>query len=82
MLLSKFPFGTRFAPWHCVPGGVVSITVTIWLQFVTLPQPSVIFQVRVTICEHGLLLITVSTKVVFTRQHAESTTGASKLHPH
>ena len=75
---SKFGFGTRFWP-HCVPGGVVSCVVTVWLHVWLLPQPSKICQFRVKAYEHGLLLTTLSVVVMLTPQQDEITTGESKL---
>src|SRR4030081_3494814 len=43
------PHSIVLGPAHVIAGGVVSTTVTIWLQVLLLPQASVALQVRVAV---------------------------------
>src|SRR5437773_1281799 len=60
-----------FAPWAVVTaGGVVSITVIVWLRFVLFPQPSLAVHVRVTMLLQPTKFVTVATVGVITPAQA------------
>ena len=61
---SKFPFGTRLTPEQSVTGGLVSTTVTVWLQDALRPQAFVACQVRVMICGQTPLVRSLTTFTV------------------
>jgi hypothetical protein len=68
-----------------ITGGVVSTTVTVWLQVLVLPQASMASQFRVMACGQTPLVTVLATMITtFEPLQASVTIGASKLHavPH
>jgi hypothetical protein len=72
--------GTLLLVAQVMTGGVVSTTVTVWLQEALLEQQSVACQVRVIASEHAVPLVIVpeTTTVTLVPQHTSEAEGASK----
>src|SRR5262249_44079347 len=66
-------------PTPLITGGVVSITVMVWLRLVTLPHPSLAVQVRVITFVQPMVLVTVTNVGVIDPWQASTKLGALKL---
>jgi hypothetical protein len=73
------PHSTVLFDEQLIVGGVVSMTVTVWLHGVGLPQASVVIQMRVTVEPQLAPFVTVLVTVVVTLLQPSEAVGASKL---